>query len=115
MTNKQRLSCLQEVSSYSDRDAFISDMALSSIFQKPEEVNASLEIPEELISELGTLYNAARRSVKEIAAEAGLSQRALAERFAIPYRTVENWCANVRECPVYVKLMMQEILGLLKV
>ena len=114
MTNKQRLACLQEACNYSDRDAYISDMALS-IFQSQESDEFLFEIPDEYILEIGSLYDAARQCVKEIAAEAGISQRALAERFAIPYRTVENWCANVRECPVYVKLMMQEVLGLLKV
>lgn len=57
--------------------------------------------------------DATHRSVKEIAAAAGMSQRKLAERFGIPYRTMENWCEGRRKCPDYVKMMMQEILGLI--
>lgn len=52
------------------------------------------------------------RSVRDIAAAAGLNQRELAERFGIPRRTVEDWCRGVRQCPPYVRLMMQECLGL---
>lgn len=52
------------------------------------------------------------RSIRDIAAAAHLSQRRLAERFFIPYRTMENWAGGVRACPVYTRLMMQEYLGM---
>lgn len=58
------------------------------------------------------LQTALFRSVRDIAAAAGLNQRELAERFGIPRRTVEDWCRGVRQCPSYVRLMMQECLGL---
>lgn len=51
-------------------------------------------------------------SVRDIAAASGLSHRKLAERFQIPYRTMENWCAGKSECAVYIRLMMQECLGI---
>jgi len=55
---------------------------------------------------------AAARSVKDICRMAGMSQNAVADRFYIPRRTFGNWCTEVRECPEYTKLMMQELLGL---
>lgn len=100
--------CLSEAANYPDRDAYISDLVLSSLWG--DEPDA--DIPTARLDWLGQLYDAAHRSVREIAASAGLSQRKLAERFAIPYRTVENWCSGVRSCPDYVRLMMQECLGL---
>lgn len=100
--------CLGEVKNYHDRDAYISDMALSSIWGEREDA----EIPAERLEWLSDLFDAAHRSVKEIAAAAGLSQRKLAERFAIPYRTMDSWCMGERQCPIYVKMMMQECLGL---
>ena len=103
-------SCLSEAANYTDRDAYISDLALSSIWEDDE----AADIPDGRLVWLGQLYDAAHRSVKEIAAAAGLSQRKLAERFAIPYRTMENWCGGQRGCPEYVRLMMQECLGLLR-
>ena len=90
---------------YTDRDAYVSDLALSSTWGDAEDA----QIPQERIDELGELWDAAHRSVKEIAANAGMSNRQLAERFCIPYRTVEDWSAGVRTPPVWVLLMMQEV------
>lgn len=109
MTDKQRMFCISEAQNYTDRDAFVSDLALSSIWGDQEDA----DVPTDRISELHTIWDAVHRTVKEIAADAGLSQRKLAERFCIPYRTVENWAAGSRECPIYVRLMMQQILGLI--
>ena len=102
--------CLSEALNYTDRDAYIGDLALSSIWEDDE----AADIPDGRLDWLGQLWDAAHRSVKEIARDAGLSQRKLAERFVIPYRTVENWCGGQRECPVYVKMMMQECLELVQ-
>ena len=70
------------------------------------------EIPEDRLDQIGAIWEAAHRTVREIAALSGLSQRKLAERFCIPYRTVEDWCRGLRTPPDYVRLMMQECLGL---
>ena len=61
---------------------------------------------------LRMLHTAANRSVKDIAKDAGLSQTGLAEYFGIPRRTAEDWCRGVSKCPLYTRLMMQELLGL---
>ena len=58
------------------------------------------------------IWTAVHRTMKDIARDAGLSQRKLAERFGIPYRTMEDWCRGARNCPLYVRIMMQELLGL---
>lgn len=108
MTNKQRIACIQEAQHYTDRDAYVSDLALSSIWGLHNG-----DIPASRLEALGKLYDAVNRSVKDIAAAGGFSQRGLAERFGIPYRTVEDWCAGKRECPIYTRLMMQELLGLI--
>lgn len=52
------------------------------------------------------------RSVKDICRMAGMSQNAMADYFCIPRRTFGNWCTGERECPIYTRLMMQELLGL---
>lgn len=107
MTNKQYAICVSESANYTDREAYISDLALSSIWGDSPDSS----IPPERIDQLGSIYDAANRSIKDIAA-AGLSNRKLAERFCIPYRTMENWCAGVSDCPIYTRLMMQQCLGL---
>ena len=72
------------------------------------------EIQPERIAALGSIWGACHRSVRDIVAAAGMTQRAFAERFCIPLRTVEDWCTGKRECAVYLRLMMQECLGILR-
>lgn len=109
MTDKQFMACVSEAANYSDRDAYISDLCLSSMWGDTEDA----DIPTDRVAALASIWDAYNRSIKEIAAAAGLSCRKLAERFCIPYRTVENWSAGSRECPIHTRLMMQECLGLL--
>lgn len=110
MTDKQFFLCVSETDHYTDRADYISDLALSSIWDDSE----TEQIPEDRIEVIGQIWDACHRSVKDIAAAAGMSQRKLAERFCIPYRTVEDWCTGKRACKLYDRLMMQECLGLLK-
>ena len=113
MTSKQYNLCITEAQNYTDRDAYISDMALSSVWGDSPDA----QIPQDRLEKLVSIYDAVHRSVKDIAAAAGLSVRAMAIRFCIPQRTVENWYCigkSARDCPLYTRLMMQECLGLLK-
>lgn len=109
MDRKSFTLCIAEVPAYADRDSYISDMALSPLWGDDPDA----EIPQQRIEALAQVWAATNRPVREIAAAAGLSQRKLAERFMIPYRTMEDWCRGARECPIYVRLMMQESLGIL--
>lgn len=109
MTDKEYLFCVQEAQNYSDRDAYISDICLSSIWGDPPES----EVPTARIDAVGDIWDACHRSVEDIATAAGLSNRKLAEKFCIPYRTMENWCGGKNECPLYTRLMMQQLLHLL--
>ena len=93
-----------------DRDAFIAELALSSIWDDIQDG----DIHKDRVSQIGSIWDAAHRSVREIAALAGMSQRKLAERFCIPYRTIEDWCRGLHNPPDYVRLMMQECLGLIE-
>ena len=108
MTSKQYRTCVTEAQEYTDREAYISDLALSSMWgDLPED-----DIPNARLSQLGRIYDAVHRSVKDIAAEAGISAREMAIRFCIPQRTLENWCMGVNKCPLYTRLMLQESLGI---
>lgn len=49
-------------------------------------------------------------TIKEICQKHGLTQAALAKRFGIPLRTVEQWCAGRRQAPPYVVAMIEQIL-----
>ena len=51
-------------------------------------------------------------TIKEICQKYGLGQSALARRFGIPIRTVQQWYAGDRTPPAYVVAMIKEILDL---
>ena len=59
------------------------------------------------------VWDAAHLDVKSICRAANLTQSALAARFGIPKRTVEDWCRGVAKCAPYIRRMMCECLGLL--
>ena len=65
MKNKQYLMCVTEAARYQDRDAYVSDLALSSVWGDVE------SIPAERIDAIGRIWDACHRSVKDIAAAAG--------------------------------------------
>lgn len=50
------------------------------------------------------------KTIKEICTEYGLTQTALAKRFGIPLRTVQDWHGERRKAPDYVVSMMIELL-----
>lgn len=50
------------------------------------------------------------KTIKDICTEYGLSQTALAKRFNIPLRTVQDWHGERRVPPEYVVQMMVELL-----
>lgn len=49
-------------------------------------------------------------TIKEICEKYGIGQSALARRFGIPIRTVQQWYAGDRKPPAYVVAMIKEIL-----
>lgn len=49
-------------------------------------------------------------TIKEMCEKYGLSQTALAKRFDIPLRTIQDWHAGRRTPPDYVVRMMDELL-----
>ena len=59
-----------------------------------------------------SLCAAVNRTMPEIVSVSGLSGRDICRRFGISYRTMEDWTAPRRACPVYVRLMIQELLGI---
>lgn len=108
MTIKQYNICVSKTSNYADRDSYVSDMSLSSLWgDAPED-----GIPQDRIAALTSIWDVCHISVKDIAKAAGMSARAMAMRLCIPSRTVEDWCRGISKCPVYVRLMMQQSLGL---
>ena len=110
MTNKHFSFAYAEAANYTDADAYVSDLALSSMWEDVQDA----EIPAERLEQLREIWQAAHRSVMEIRTIAGYkSMSSFAERLCIPYRTLQDWEAGRRECAPWLRLMMQEALGLI--
>ncbi len=45
-------------------------------------------------------------SFKELRIMAGMSLKQFSDYFEIPYRTIQNWEAEVRKCPEYLLELM---------
>ena len=52
------------------------------------------------------------KSMRDIVELNGGNMAKFSRRFCIPYRTLQAWCDGTNECPVYIKLMICEIMGL---
>lgn len=90
-----------------DRDAFVSDWSLSSVWGDAPEA----DVPADRVKELGHLWDAAHLTIRDIRAHTGLSQAAFAVRYCIPRRTVENWESGARSCPDYLRLLLAQAAG----
>ena len=101
---------MSEAFSSSDREAYISDWALSSIWEDAE----GAEVPQARVDALGSIWDAAHLSIKGIRAASGLSQDAFARHLCIPKRTVEDWERGARACPGYLRLLIAEHFGVFR-
>lgn len=110
MTTRQLQTILPDAFSCPDRDVFVSDWALSSMFLPADDTAAPSD---DLIQQLCAVWNAAHCSAADILTLSGLSKQDLCARFMIPVHTFENWLAGRRQCPPYTLLMLQQCLGLL--
>lgn len=111
MTSKQYSACIAEALNYTDRAAYISDLFLSSIWGDPEDA----EIPTDRDWVMGNIWDAVHRPFRGILTDANITRAEFSRCFYVPLRTVENWLAEIREPPLYIRLAFQQLLGLLPV
>ena len=102
-----RSALYADASAYIDREDYISDMALSSIWGDAE----CAEIPAERLTLLGGVWDGTHCTIPELLKKYGLKQTSFAQYFNIPLRTVQDWCGGRRSCPPYVVAMAAEILS----
>ena len=100
--------CILELPNYTDQDAYVSDLSLSDLWG--DEPGA--EIPADRINQLLSIFQAAARTVPDIAMAVGLNITQMSARFSVPYRTMQDWFSGARVCSLASRLMMQECLGL---
>lgn len=107
MTNQLRHTLYTEARSYADVDAYVSDLALSSMWGNAEDA----DIPAERIALLRRVWDDTHCTVRELIERCGLTQSAFARHFNIPLRTVQDWYSGRRQCPPYVITMAAEIIA----
>lgn len=107
MTDKQFFILWAEALTSSDRNAFVSDWSLSSIWEGAE----GGEIPTNRIAVLEELWTVAHATVRDIRKHTGLTQAAFSIRYCIPKRSIENWESGSRSCPDYVRLLLAQVAG----
>ena len=93
----------------SDRSEFISEYALSSIWND----DPADDIPPERLRQLGMIWDAAHISIRDIRTTTGLSQVKFGEAFAIPLRTIQHWEGGTREVPPYTRLLLANAVGII--
>ena len=91
----------------SDRAAFVSNWALSSIWEDAPEDDALPDHAEQC----GRIWDLSRMTIADIRRTTGLSQAGFAERFCIPRHTVINW-EQRGGCAPYIRLMLARLCGL---
>lgn len=107
MTTAIRATLYSEAHNYTDRDAYISDLALSSIWGDAPDA----DVPADRLELLGRVYDAAHATIPSLLEQYHMTQSAFARFFSIPLRTVQDWYAGRRACPPYVLTMAAEILA----
>ncbi len=65
-----------------------------------------------LKSETSKLWSLLEMSMRELVEHSKLDMAKFSRRFCIPYRTLQAWCDGTNPCPVYIKMMLGEILGM---
>lgn len=106
-TDKLFYTLFGEAITSPDRDAFVSDWSLSSVWGDAPDA----DIPADRIDMLARLWDAAHLTIRDIRAHTGLSQAAFSTRYCIPVRTVEDWERGVRNCPDYLRLLLAQATG----
>lgn len=107
MTDKLFYTLFGDAITSPDRDTFVSDWSLSSVWGDAPDA----AIPADRIDTLARLWDAAHLTIRDIRQHTGLSQAAFATRYCIPTRTLEDWERGVRSCPDYLRLLLAQATG----
>lgn len=70
--------------------------------------------PFSLESQTSKLWRLLNISMKDLVKYSKLDMAKFSRRFCIPYRTLQAWCDSTNPCPIYIKIMLGEILKIYK-
>ena len=110
MTNKELKRLFMEAISAESWDAYLASCSCSNAFLNfsgTDEQYAAY-----VTDALQNIWYASHLDAKKLISDSGLSMAKLADRFLIPYRTVQDWCSGARTPPLYVLAALAELCGL---
>lgn len=110
MTDKQIYQLFGETANYADPDAFASDASLSLL--DPDDPVQEVDMA--TFEQLRMLWHVANDPFRTLLERIGLGQTQCSTRFCINLRTVQHWANEDRTCPPYIRLMMAELSGILR-
>ncbi len=108
MTDGIYMNVVQDAITQPDEDLFVSEYGYPDWF---DEISPD---GDEAVKILRGIHRAVHMSIRDLINAIGMTQVAFARHFVIPLRTVENWAGGQRECPLYLKLLMAQDLGIFK-
>lgn len=85
------------------RVAFLNNVTMTV----PDDASGCIDLDAEK-ERLSGIWDLAHLSMRELISRTGMSQTAFAKCAGIPLRTVQNWCAESRDCPAYVRFLLAE-------
>lgn len=110
MTDNQIYQLYGEAANYTDPNAFASDTAISLL--APDDPGRKVNMA--LFKQLRNLWHVANDPFRSLLERMGLSQSECSRRFCVPLRTVQGWALGERSCLPYVRLMMAELTGIVR-
>ena len=102
-----RNTIFSEVMEYADRDAYVSDLALSPQWGD----DPAMDIPQERLDYLGLLWDAAHLPLSELSARFEMSNAAFGRCFGLSRRTVGNWSDGSSTAGLACLLPLAEVLA----
>lgn len=113
ITPAQFMFAVREADNYTDRDAYVSDTALSGIWGA-DDCGQTAASPDTsvLLPLLFNLWDVIHMPFRDIRLALGMSCVDFAAAFAIPRRTLYRWDLNETPCPLYTKLLLAHAAGL---
>ena len=85
------------------REVFLNSVTLSI----PDDADGCVDLDAEK-RRLSQIWDVAHMTMKEIVAASGMTQSAFAKCAGVPLRTLQGWCGETRECPVYLRFLLAE-------
>lgn len=82
---------------------FLSNVAISI----PDDADGCVDLDAEK-ARLSTIWDLAHLPMRELVSRTGLTQSAFAKGAGVPLRTLQGWCGETRECPVYLRFLLAE-------